>query len=420
MTAAQSARAPPPPGPSTRVSCTVAPGITAPLGSLTSPARSGCLRPLRRAPAAARRAARIRPPSAIRPRCRVDVHGSLQPSNFFGSIFGLTLTLPTVHSSLVVPAHGAPQLVRELDAADLAPVVEEQRELDHRRRLAAQLLTCFSASSRAFFRSSSVISRRSGAGCAAAWPPRGRLRRLAHRAAGRDHSRLRSLIGDHQRQVRLAIDEQPGVEAVGVLHVDDVGLAVGRLGLAGIGELGVERRMRGRRTSRASAARCSARALRSIVLVDAFLLLGRRLLTGRHRSARAPMRITMPPPAIDMFAPAGRIALSPSKPLRHAAAHRPAEPISERRYLSGSSSRISMSEVICIVLTLRCTCASTRQRLQRVELLVADRLARGGQHFGGLAVFGAHACRRRRAPARARTTARFDFSCRGPLRHREV
>ena len=49
---------------------------------------------------------------------------------------------------------------------------------------------------------------------------------------------------------------------------------------------------------------------------------------------------------------AGWIAFSPTKPLLIAMLIGP-DPTSERRYLSGSSSRISTSEVICIVFTLR-------------------------------------------------------------------
>ena len=68
------------------------------------------------------------------------------------------------------------------------------------------------------------------------------------------------------------------------------------------------------------------------------------------------IRMIIAPPAIEV-AFAGRIALSPTKPLLIVIDIGPA-PTSDRTYLSGSSSRISTSEVICIVLTFRCTEAS--------------------------------------------------------------
>ena len=124
---------------------------------------------------------------------------------------------------------------------------------------------------------------------------------------------------------RLAIDEQAGVEAVGALHVDDVGLAVGRLGLAGIGELGVERGDAPRRTIPASAATVRRGSCGSRGLVDAFLLLGRRFLTRRHRSAR-PSHANhhrRRPPSTCSRRRAGSPCRRRSRKVR-AAAHRPA------------------------------------------------------------------------------------------------
>ena len=77
--------------------------------------------------------------------------------------------------------------------------------------------------------------------------------------------------------------------------------------------------------------------------------------------------------------------MSPLKPLRQATAHRPAADIGAQVLVGQLQQDLDVGRHLH-----RVDVALHRrfdgQRLQRVELLVADRLARGGQHFGGLAV----------------------------------
>ena len=146
------------------------------------------------------------------------------------------------------------------------------------------------------------------------------------------------------------------------------------------------------------------------LLVDALLLLRVELLAWRHRAARRPSGSSCAPPAIEhgvrgtdwlLAVEAAAIVIVIIPPLD----------ASERTYLSGSSSRISTSDVDLHGVDVPLQRRLDAERLQRVELLAADRLAGGGQDFRRFAVLGRAV--RRPLPPSASTTraARFEFSC---------
>src|SRR3954469_10355155 len=117
-------------------------------------------------------------------------------------------------------AGGAPDLERELDAVGVAPVLEEQREINEDRRLAGHVADLLLEVALGF---PEIVLGHSARGARLHVRIARRLRHRPRRTAGHD-SRLRPLVSDHQRQVGLFVDEQPCREVVGALDVDHVGL----------------------------------------------------------------------------------------------------------------------------------------------------------------------------------------------------